>query len=252
MKDNTKKILRRILIILCLFVSIVSGYKLVNEFYGSHKTISQNDNLAKEVVKKNNNSNQIKDIDIDFNKLDAINKDTIGWINVPNTSISYPMVQKPNDNNYYLHRAFDGKSIIYGSIFIDGKNDPEFNDNVTFIFGHNIDTSVTFGKELYFTTLDEFQNKEYLDSHKNIQIFTKGGKKIDYNVIGLSLEKATTPLYKTKFNSTQEYIDYLKIIEKKFNIEPNTITKDNKLIVLCTCSTPTANAPYRRLLFAYK
>ena len=57
---------------------------------------------------------------IDFDKLKAYNKELVAWIYIPNTSISYPVVQGANDDDY-LHKEFDGNTgglVNKGTIFL--------------------------------------------------------------------------------------------------------------------------------------
>ena len=37
------------------------------------------------------------------------NNDTVGWIKMEGTKINYPVLQTPDDPNYYLYRDFDKK-----------------------------------------------------------------------------------------------------------------------------------------------
>ncbi len=48
-------------------------------------------------------------ISVNFEELLKRNKDTVGWINVNNTNINYPVVQTSN-NKDYLQTAFDGSN----------------------------------------------------------------------------------------------------------------------------------------------
>lgn len=43
---------------------------------------------------------------------------SIGWICVPDTNINYPIMQW-EDNEYYLHRSYDGSYLYSGSVFLD-------------------------------------------------------------------------------------------------------------------------------------
>ena len=51
--------------------------------------------------KNKDNKTVLKEYEVDFNELEKINSDTIGYIYVPNSGISFVVV-KGNDNNYYL------------------------------------------------------------------------------------------------------------------------------------------------------
>jgi len=74
-----------------------------------------------------------------FNKINQaffeINKDYIGWIEIDELSISYPMV-KGKDNDYYLRHSFNRKSSRHGAIFMDYRNQIDFSDQHIVIYGH--------------------------------------------------------------------------------------------------------------------
>ncbi|UKI28161.1 MAG: class B sortase [Clostridium sp.] len=62
-----------------------------------------------------------------FNELKKINKDVKGWIEVNGTTIDYPYVQT-NNNNFYLNHTFDKTSNGAGWIFLDYRNNTNFED----------------------------------------------------------------------------------------------------------------------------
>ena len=62
---------------------------------------------------------------IDFESLDAVNSDIIGWIRIGALDISYPVAQS-EDNDYYLHRTFEKKDNFAGCIFVDFHNSSQF------------------------------------------------------------------------------------------------------------------------------
>jgi len=72
-----------------------------------------------------------------FDALRTLNPGTTGWIVVPDTGISYPMVQG-SDNNRYLHHTFLGVRNNSGAIFLDFRNAADFSDPHTIIYGHNM------------------------------------------------------------------------------------------------------------------
>lgn len=97
-------------------------------------------------------------LEIDFAGLKAVNPDVIAWIQIPALDISYPVVQG-KDNAYYLHHLFSGESNINGSIFVDCHNQPDFTDQNTIVYGHNMKNGSMFG------TLDKYQDKELFEQH---------------------------------------------------------------------------------------
>lgn len=50
---------------------------------------------------------------------------SVGWIYVPDTHINYPIMQS-HDNDFYLHRATDGRYLYVGSIFMDYRCNTNF------------------------------------------------------------------------------------------------------------------------------
>lgn len=86
----------------------------------------------------------------------AENKDTVGWIHLEGSPISYPVMQtKPDNRDYYLYRDFDREDSKRGSIYIREECDVFTpSDNVT-IYGHNMkDGSM-------FAYLGEYYEKDF-------------------------------------------------------------------------------------------
>ena len=69
---------------------------------------------------------------IDLASLQGINNDAVGWIEIPDTSVSYPLVHT-TDNTYYLTHTFDNKTNRSGSIFVEASNAADFSDLHTII-----------------------------------------------------------------------------------------------------------------------
>mgnify|MGYP002465836722 CR=1 FL=1 len=84
------------------------------------------------------------ELQIDFAELIRTNPDFRGWLYFPALDISYPVVQG-KDNAYYLHHLFSGESNINGSIFVDCHNQPDFTDQNTIVYGHNMKNGSMFG-----------------------------------------------------------------------------------------------------------
>ncbi len=84
---------------------------------------------------------QVKDEEgnlICYKEISEMNPDTVGWIKMEGTEMDYPVMQTPEDPNYYLYRDFDKEESKRGCVYAWGDADvQEPSDNVT-LFGHNM------------------------------------------------------------------------------------------------------------------
>jgi len=97
-----------------------------------------------------------------YQEIYELNNHTVGWLKIEGTKLDYPVLQTPDDPNYYLYRDFDGKNSKRGSVYAWGTADiNEPSDNIT-LFGHNMaDGSM-------FATLNNYVNKYYWEDNSLI------------------------------------------------------------------------------------
>lgn len=162
------------LIICLLFVFLAAAGKLFSVYLKYQKGEASYEKLQEYVQEpeeeespepeKEKEEPQSRYLEIDFAGLKAVNPDVIAWIQIPALDISYPVVQG-KDNAYYLHHLFSGESNINGSIFVDCHNQPDFTDQNTIVYGHNMKTGAC--SELWIST----KTKRYLNSIRSF-IFT--------------------------------------------------------------------------------
>lgn len=97
-----------------------------------------------------------------YKEIYEMNDHMVGWIKMEGTKMDYPVMQTPNDPNYYLYRSFDKKESARGSIYareVCDINEPS--DNIT-IFGHNMaDGSM-------FACLGNYTNKKAWENNSLI------------------------------------------------------------------------------------
>ncbi len=82
---------------------------------------------------------------IDFEALWAVNEDIYAWLEIPGTDISYPVVQHPTDNAFYMDHNSDGAYSANGSIFSEDYNATDMLDPVTILYGHHMRSGAMFG-----------------------------------------------------------------------------------------------------------
>ena len=74
---------------------------------------------------------------LDLGALQSVNQEVVGWVEIPNTAVSYPILKAQN-NEYYLNHTWKKDVSSVGAIFMDKQNDPEFGDFHTLLYGHNM------------------------------------------------------------------------------------------------------------------
>lgn len=86
----------------------------------------------------------------EYEELYNMNSDLVGWIKIEGTKVDYPVLQTPDEPNYYLYRDFDKADSKRGAIYareVCDINKPS--DNIT-IYGHHMaDGSMFAGLNAY-------------------------------------------------------------------------------------------------------
>lgn len=168
---------------------------------------------------------------VNFDKLQKINKDVVGWIQFDEPErISYPVV-KGKDNDKYLTTTFEGKQNTAGSIFVDVVNDGEFADRNTFIYGHNMKNGSMFGQ------LRKYKTKDYYEKNPYFYIYTPDGKEVKYQIFAVCIVEDTSRSYTRFYNSDEEYVDYLKYLQSIARYDTGVeLAADSKIVSLSTCT----------------
>lgn len=89
------------------------------------------------------------------------NPHTVGYIEIPGTKLSYPVVQTPENRDYYLDKDFQGKKSAFGTIYAELADINKPSDNIT-LYGHNMkDGSM-------FAVLHKYQDKAFWEENQVI------------------------------------------------------------------------------------
>lgn len=163
------------------------------------------------------------------------NQDVIGWIIIDNTSIDYPIL-KGEDNLFYLSHNVLKESSKAGSIFMDFRCNDNFSSFNSILYGHQLKSGEMFGD------IRKFRDKNYFDSHKTGWLFTiEETYKIE--IFSYINTTSDSKIYETVFLSPKEienHIDY--ILNKSLYISDANIKKEDRIIILSTCSYETEDA----------
>lgn len=167
------------------------------------------------------------------------NPDCVAWITIEGTVIDYPVMYRPSQKNYYLHRDFNGKHVSAGALFIAENCNPDSSDNVI-IYGHHMNS----GK--MFAALNKYKKQSFYEEHKRIVYETLNGQET-YEV----MFAFTTPVYTghdfeyyafSKANSAEEYDAYISACRERALYDTGlTAQYGDKLLTLSTCEYSQKN-----------
>ncbi|MGN0631478.1 MAG: class B sortase [Ruminococcus sp.] len=164
---------------------------------------------------------------VDFESLKGINPDIYAWIYIPDTEISYPVLQGENNSFYIKHNEYSEYS-GKGAIFTEDYNSKDFKDPVTLIYGHNMKDESMFGSlQRICNTLDDIII--YLpDCEKKYHVFAA----VPYSDIHILYYYDFTQ--KRVFNAFFRDIMSVKAVNSYFD-ESAVISPDDHIIILSTC-----------------
>ncbi|MCR5213084.1 MAG: class B sortase [Eubacterium sp.] len=171
-----------------------------------------------------------------YSQIYKSNKDFIGWLNIHDTKIDYPVMYTPEDEQLYLRKNFSKEYSTAGTLFLAANSDPvEPSDNII-IYGHNMKAGTMFH------TLLEYEDEEFYKAHKNIY-FDTIYEKNTYEVI------AAFRTVITDEDDSFKYYDFFEAAnEEEFNayvarakeLTPYNIdataSYGDKLLTLSTCA----------------
>ena len=167
--------------------------------------------------------------DMDFSALRQQNPDVLGWILIPGTRVSYPVVQG-TDNSYYLDHTWRGGKNSVGAIFMDYRNSGDLSDFNTIIYGHRMNNRSMFG------TLSQYKSRSYWQAHPYVyltddsgthryEIFAAGEVSVDSDVYRLGLRSSS---------GRQSFLDScLSQSALNTGVTPHTY---DKVLTLSTCT----------------
>ena len=166
---------------------------------------------------------------IDLETLRKTNPDVVGWIAIPGTQLSYPLMQG-EDNAYYLKYTWEKDWSPLGSIYMDYRNSDDMSDFNSIIYGHRMSDGSMFN------CLRHYKNQSYWVEHPSIYIVTDEGI-LRYDVFAAyeadAVNGSTYRLGLKEPSGQQAYINYCSrrsLVESSVTPEPG-----DHIINLSTC-----------------
>jgi len=254
-KKTLKKLIWLLLMLFFLSMTVISAIKLINWGVDNKKTeeIVEEINNEIEVIEKEDDEETIlveevpeeepSDywyyikfplIDVDIASLKQKNSDTVGWINVNNTNINYPYVQR-EDNSFYLNHSYDKSYNDAGWVFMDYRNDSNLNNKNTILYAHSRLDKTMFGSLSKTLHASWHANK---DNHI-IRISTETENTL-WQIFSVYKIEEESYYITTDFSSDEDYTNFLNTLAGRSLYNFNTsLTSDTKILTLSTCYSET-------------
>jgi len=236
-----KRAIAWLAMVLSVCVMAVSGVRLRETWLADRESREAYRNLAGQVrpggiSKAPGSALGIPDMSIDFAALRAVNLDAAAWLYSPGTAIDYP-VMKARDYDHYLRRLPDGTYNANGTLFIDYNNAPDFTDQLTVIYGHNMRSGRMFGR------LTGYKEQAYFEEHPYMYLYTEQGNcRIDliYGcVIGAGQWRERAFMYEANLGALLAYAAHNTTFKSTVQFAPG-----DRIVAMSTCSYEFDSARY--------
>lgn len=180
---------------------------------------------------------------IEFEALWKINDDVFAWLDIPGTTVSYPVLQRAGDDEYYLNRNLDESEGLPGCVFSFAGVPRDFSRFNTILYAHNMADGTMFG------ALRDYADRDFFMSHREIVVYTPAAE-YHYKIFATTVFPDL--LIDAVYDETvmQDRIDYLQTVVN--STAPGTVVPGDTEIALedhiLTLSTCVDELPENRRL----
>lgn len=240
-KDKKLQVAAAFFAVITIVAVILLGF-LINAEHKEYKEIEDTqEDIVSEVVENSEqefvkHKKKNKKFSIDWNKLQSINSDVVAWIRIPNSNISYPVVQG-NTNNEYLRTNIYKKRSRGGVPFVDSSIENPFNCVNTVVHGHNLMNGMMFSQ------LKKYSNPEFAKKHNKIYVYFPSGEKRIYKIYSFHTVRSQNGMV-YDFYATDP-LEYKEAMDSHNSLKTNVkITENSQILTLSTCTNRDKNDRY--------
>jgi len=259
---NISKLLYRLLVLFLVAVLLVSGTVIVKYLTDAIAQKRQYDALAAQVISSRKEAERpekpiVPSVSVpqesvaetaptepvilpEYAALYEENSDLVGWMVIEGTPINYPVMQKPDQTDYYLKRNFKKEPSSSGCLYVRETCDVFTpSDNVT-IYGHHMRNGSMFAG------LKKFRDQEFWESYQTI-IFDTLYEHHSYTVFAVFTTTASIgqgfAYHQFENAADAEEFDSFVSTCKALSLYDTGITPKygDKMICLSTCEYSQAN-----------
>ena len=212
-------------------IEIYEKEKINNE---ETQNFTKNEEVAEEKIEEEKQQTERM---VQVKQLKEQNADIVGWLEIENTNINYPVLQGA-DNRYYMTHNYKKEKSKNGSIFLNADYNWNIPSNNLLMYGHNL------GNGMMFQELLKYEKESFYQEHPIIR-FTTTEEDAQYEIISVFKSRVYHKSEKNVFRyyfflnneSEEEYNQFVKNA-KNASLYPidATASYGDQLITLSTCS----------------
>ena len=186
---------------------------------------------------------------VNLAKLQSQNSEFIAWLQIPGTSVNYPVVQT-SDTAFYLTHNFKRQKAKAGTLFSLPSTDYRTPGKNIVIYGHHL----SHRPNAMFSPLLNYKQAGYRRKHSKVlldSIFRSNTYRV-FAVVNWDIDGDWMPM-QTRFSSTEEFTAFVQEAQRRSLYDTGvSVSEDAELLTLITCDRSFGGANGRLAVMAVK
>ena len=182
---------------------------------------------------------------VDFAQLQAEAPDIYAWLELPDTGIDDPVLQRAGADLFYnSHNAY-GQYYMCGAVFSQSAyNGRDFDSPMTVLYGH----STVLGQPGAFMELNNYADEAYFDAHREMRVYMPDGMYV-YRMFAACVHSNEHLLYCHDFSAETQFDAFFSSLTEDTSpdshIDAEALPQaGDKVLTLSTCYSANKNLRY--------
>ena len=182
---------------------------------------------------------------VDFAQLQAEAPDIYAWLELPDTGIDDPVLQRAGADLFYnSHNAY-GQYYMCGAVFSQSAyNGRDFDSPMTVLYGH----STVLGQPGAFMELNNYADEAYFDAHREMRVYMPNGMYV-YRIFAACVHSNEHLLYCHDFSDETQFNAFFSSLTEDTSpdshIDAEALPQaGDKVLTLSTCYSANKNLRY--------
>lgn len=182
---------------------------------------------------------------VDFAQLQAEAPDIYAWLELPDTGIDDPVLQRAGADLFYnSHNAY-GQYYMCGAVFSQSAyNGRDFDSPMTVLYGH----STVLGQPGAFMELNNYADEAYFDAHREMRVYMPDGMYV-YRIFAACVHSNEHLLYCHDFSDETQFDAFFSSLTEDTSpdshIDAEALPQaGDKVLTLSTCYSANKNLRY--------